>query len=302
MDCKIMNIETSIDSSQTDVRIKEYYNKQYSDVHFLDADIIVSHYDFLEVIGKGSQGRVIKAVDKHNGMTVAIKITEESRNSIDEVLILSTLDHPHILKVNRVYKKNGLLFIVMDYYSRTLSAVIDSIPIDEIACVMAQLLDAIHYLKHNGIIHRDLKPDNIVISTTLDGNGKTSYSTKIIDFGMAILVGVTEKKQRPAGTLFYMSPELISNDYDQRTDLWSLGVILFQLITKRHLFKSSTQRYLLAQILNFDTSLIQNGNYGDEGLQRLLKGLLEPNPDQRMSAEEALDVVVLGRKLKYLLR
>lgn len=302
MDCKIMNIETSIDSSQTDVRIKEYYNKQYSDVHFLDADIIVSHYDFLEVIGKGSQGRVIKAVDKHNGMTVAIKITEESRNSIDEVLILSTLDHPHILKVNRVYKKNGLLFIVMDYYSRTLSAVIDSIPIDEIACVMAQLLDAIHYLKHNGIIHRDLKPDNIVISTTLDGNGKTSYSTKIIDFGMAILVGVTEKKQRPAGTLFYMSPELISNDYDQRTDLWSLGVILFQLITKRHLFKSSTQRYLLAQILNFDTSLIQNGNYGDEGLQRLLKGLLEPNPDQRMSAEEALEVVVLGRKLKYLLR
>ena len=302
MDCKIMNIETSIDSSQTDVRIKEYYNKQYSDVHFLDADIIVSHYDFLEVIGKGSQGRVIKAVDKHNGMTVAIKITEESRNSIDEVLILSTLDHPHILKVNRVYKKNGLLFIVMDYYSRTLSAVIDSIPIDEIACVMAQLLDATHYLKHNGIIHRDLKPDNIVISTTLDGNGKTSYSTKIIDFGMAILVGVTEKKQRPAGTLFYMSPELISNDYDQRTDLWSLGVILFQLITKRHLFKSSTQRYLLAQILNFDTSLIQNGNYGDEGLQRLLKGLLEPNPDQRMSAEEALDVVVLGRKLKYLLR
>ena len=302
MDCKIMNIETSIDSSQTDVRIKEYYNKQYSDVHFLDADIIVSHYDFLEVIGKGSQGRVIKAVDKHNGMTVAIKITEESRNSIDEVLILSTLDHPHILKVNRVYKKNGLLFIVMDYYSRTLSAVIDSIPIDEIACVMAQLLDATHYLKHNGIIHRDLKPDNIVISTTLDGNGKTSYSTKIIDFGMAILVGVTEKKQRPAGTLFYMSPELISNDYDQRTDLWSLGVILFQLITKRHLFKSSTQRYLLAQILNFDTSLIQNGNYGDEGLQRLLKGLLEPNPDQRMSAEEALNVVVLGRKLKYLLR
>ena len=268
--------------------------------HIQDADNILLYYEFTELKGKGGQGMVMKAVRKRDGQVVAIKVTKNNLHSQKEVLVLSSINHQYIVTLIEVFSNEEYIFMVMEYFDNTLLDRMKILKLEESVILVAQLVDVINYLHFKGIMHSDIKPENVMICSSTDTFGRSSLCIKLVDFGLATKSGNHEKRQRPVGTLYYMAPEVISDEYDEKADMWSLGVMLFQMITKNQLFKSSTERYLLAQILNFDPSVIESVQCSDPGLKSLLKGLLEPNPALRLTAQNALEVKVFGKKVKYL--
>ncbi len=198
----------------------------------------VSHYRIIEELGKGGMGVVYKAEDTRLGRNVALKVlTDEfthddhSRNRfIREAKIASSIQDINICTIHEIDETDdGKLFICMDYYEgRTLQEVIrqDTLPLDLIIEYGIQLASGISKAHKKGIIHRDIKPGNIIVNP--DGN------LIILDFGLAKLQGdhrIT-KTGKVAGSMAYMSPEqTLGSELDQQTDIWSYGVILYEMAT-----------------------------------------------------------------------
>jgi serine/threonine protein kinase/Flp pilus assembly protein TadD len=208
----------------------------------------ISHYKILEKLGEGGMGVVYKAQDTKLGRPVALKFfppdlcSDRQRKDrfIQEARIASSIDHPNVVAIYEIDEvENDNLFIAMAYYrGDTLDRRIKKGPLKleeaiEIAIQVAQGLSKSHGL---GIVHRDIKPSNILI--TEDG------TAKILDFGVATL-NASDVEYRSelsvAGTLPYMSPEQIRGEStDFRTDVWSLAVVLYEMVTAQTPF---TQEY-----------------------------------------------------------
>ena len=217
----------------------------------------LSHYKVLEKLGGGGMGVVYKALDTHLDRHVALKLLppeltrdDEARERfVLEAKAASALDHPNICTIHDIDETpDGQMFIAMGYYDgETLKERIAKgpLPIDEsldIAIQMAQGLSKAHAA---GIIHRDIKPANVIITT--DG------LVKIVDFGIAKLLGVTGPTQTGTtlGTVSYMSPEQIAGeDADQQSDVWSLGAVLYEMLTGRQAFKGENQWAVMNAIIN----------------------------------------------------
>lgn len=217
----------------------------------------LSHYRVLEKLGGGGMGVVYKALDTHLDRHVAIKLppSELTRDDdarerfVFEAKAASALDHPNICTIYDIDETpDGQIFIAMGYYEgETLKKRVERgpVPVEEaldIAMQMAQGLVEAHAAE---IVHRDIKPANVMLTR----NGLV----KIVDFGIAKLVGVTGPTQTGTtlGTASYMSPEqLAGDDADQRTDLWALGVVLYEMVTGRLPFRGERAMALISAILN----------------------------------------------------
>ena len=219
----------------------------------------VSHYTILEHLGGGGMGVVYKAEDTRLKRTVALKFLppeltqdpEAKERFIHEAQAASALQHNNICVVYDIDEAaDGQMFISMEHLDgETLKVKIGRGPlkIDEAIDFAIQIAQGLAKAHEHAIVHRDIKPANIMVTT--DG------AAKIVDFGLAKLSGKTllTKAGSTLGTAAYMSPEQARGDTaDHRTDIWSLGVVLYEMVTGKRPFEAEYERALIYSILNAD--------------------------------------------------
>ena len=217
----------------------------------------ISHYKILEKLGTGGMGVVYKAEDARLKRTVALKFLppdltrdpEAKQRFIHEAQAASALQHYNICSVHDIDETNdGQLFIVMDCYEgKSLKEKMAGglMRIEEAADIAIQVAQGLQKAHEKGITHRDVKPGNIII--TNDG------VVKILDFGLAKLAGQSRltKTGSTIGTAAYMSPEQAQGlEVDHRTDIWSLGVVLFEMLTGKLPFRGEHEAALLYSVVH----------------------------------------------------
>jgi len=217
----------------------------------------VSHYKIIEKLGEGGMGVVYKAYDTKLKRTVALKFlpSDLTRNKevkqrfIQEAQAASSLDHPNICNIHEIDEtEDGSLFMVMAcYQGETLREKLKGGPLklQEALNLAFQIIDGLIKAHAGGIVHRDIKPGNLFI--TNDG------LVKIVDFGLSKLMKESRitKKGTTLGTTAYMSPEQVKGEsIDERTDIWSLGVVIYEMITGHLPFRGEYDQAILYSILN----------------------------------------------------
>jgi serine/threonine protein kinase/tetratricopeptide (TPR) repeat protein len=249
----------------------------------------ISHYRIVDKLGGGGMGVVYKAEDTTLKRSVALKFLppeltrdpEAKERLIREAQAASALDHANICTVYEVGETNeGQLFIAMACYeAETLKKRIEGgpMPVNEATDIATQVGQGLAKAHEKGIVHRDIKPANIMI--TAEG------VAKILDFGLAKQAGQTNltRTGSTVGTAAYMSPEQArGEEVDHRTDIWSLGVMLYEMLTGQRAFKSDYEQALVYSILNQDPKPMRNYRREvPEELERIVKRAVAKNPEDR---------------------
>jgi hypothetical protein len=248
-----------------------------------------SHYRITSRIGGGGMGEVFKAEDLELSRPVALKFLspELTRNKsfarrfMTEARAASALDHPNVCTIYEIREAaDGRMFIAMAYYEgKTLQARIADapLPLDETIAYALMAADGLDHAHRRGIVHRDIKPANIMV--TKDG------VVKILDFGVAKLAGQTKitSSSKTMGTLAYMSPEQTQGkSVDHRTDIFSLGVTLYELVTGANPFRADNDAAIVYKIVNVTADPMQQARADvPERLDRIVSKALEKDPDRR---------------------
>jgi dienelactone hydrolase len=256
----------------------------------------ISHYRIVEKLGEGGMGVVYKAEDTRLHRTVTLKFLppdlirshEAKTRFIREARAASALDHHNICTVHEIDESEGLLFAVMPCYEgETLEERIARGPLDvpEAVGIAVQVARGLAKAHERGIIHRDIKPSNLFITT--------DKVVKIIDFGLARQAEQTllTRTGTTLGTVAYMSPEQARGETtDHRTDIWSLGVVLHEMLVGQLPFRGDHEQAVIYSILNEDPPPISTVNPGvPSGIERIVARALERDPERRYrSATEML--------------
>ena len=278
----------------------------------------ISHYRIVSKIGAGGMGEVYLAEDTQLERQVALKVLhpeiagdeERVRRFVQEAKAASALNHPNILTVYEIGHSENLRFIATELIKgETLRDRLRGGPLTlretlDVALQVAAALNAAHQA---GIVHRDIKPENIMLRD--DG------LAKVLDFGLAKL---TEKKSETTssedvtrvhvntspglvmGTVAYMSPEQSrGKEVDSRSDIWSLGVVIYEMLTRRTPFAEETTSDAIAAILTRDPAPL-DANTPQE-LQRIIRKSLQRRPDERYQTikDFQLDIKTLKRELDF---
>jgi serine/threonine protein kinase/tetratricopeptide (TPR) repeat protein len=228
---------------------------------------MLSHYKLIELIGEGGMGAVWRSKDQTLGREVALKVLDAEAASSPERLAMferearaiAALNHPNIVTIYEIDKAEGLHFIVMELVrGGSLEKLIQpgGLPLKKLLDVAIAVTEAIDAAHKQGITHRDLKPSNIMMSETV--------RVKVVDFGLAVLsppestvegktlttLTAHTDEEFMAGTLPYMSPEQVQGlDVGSRSDIFSTGVILYEMATGRQPFEGANSSALIASIL-----------------------------------------------------
>ena len=256
----------------------------------------VGDYQIEERLGRGGMSELYLARDVRLGRPAALKflpakVAQKSSaraQLLQEAQAASALDHPNICTIYQIGETDdGLLYIAMAYYEgQTLSRLVRrrAMNLDRAVDITAQVAQGLSAAHRAGIVHRDIKPGNVMV--TDDGR------VKILDFGIAQLADVEHALgDQVVGTVPYMSPEqLRKRPLDRRTDLWSLGVVFYYMLTGKKPFRGPNQKETRRAILKSKPGPVSD--HGDEAtkrVNRILGWLLAKNPDERYgSAEELL--------------
>jgi len=261
---------------------------------------IISHYEIIEQLGVGGMGVVYKANDTRLKRQVALKFlsselshNEDAKNRfMREAQAASALDHPNICNVHEIDQTDdGQLFICMTFYEGdTLKKRLDEglLPLEDIVTLALQIAHGLARAHKAGIFHRDLKPANIMLT----GQGEL----KIVDFGLAKLSGQQDltKEGSTIGTMAYMSPEQAKGQtVDHRTDLWSFGIILYELLTGELPFMGDYDQAVIYSVLNEEPEAIQNLRKDvPVELVNIVKRSLMKDPKDRYSSMDDIVLVL----------
>jgi eukaryotic-like serine/threonine-protein kinase len=276
-----------------------------------EGSLVAGKYRITEEIGRGGMGAVYLALDTTLGRKVALKVLPPEFSSDEDRLkrfqkeakAASALSHPTIAHIYEIGVASGLHFISMEYIEgRTLSAEIAAGPLEtgKLLEIAIQIADALQEAHAKGIIHRDIKPANVVLAV--------SGRPMILDFGLAKvlqsndLAPATTLSVTAPGTVFgtvpYMSPEQVRGlDVDQRTDLFSFGVLLYEMATGRPAFARQTTAETIEQILLHQPEAVARLNYSVPAeLERIVRKCLEKDRERRY--QSAQEIVIDLRRLQ----
>jgi eukaryotic-like serine/threonine-protein kinase len=264
----------------------------------------ISHYSIVERLGAGGMGEVYRARDSKLNREVALKVlpevfakdVERMARFHREAQVLASLNHPHIAAIHGLEEASGVRALVMELVEGpTLADRIAQgpIPLDEALPIARQIAEALEYAHEKGVIHRDLKPANVKV--TAEG------VVKVLDFGLAkALEGGTttgDLENSPTltvaatasgvilGTAAYMAPEQgRGKAVDRRADIWSFGVVFYEMLTGRRLYSGETVSDTLASVLKMEPDWNALPAEVPHGIRRLLRRCLTKDRRERLQA------------------
>ena len=269
----------------------------------LAAGTRIGHYEIVGPLGAGGMGEVYRASDHRLGRDVALKILPEAmahdvvrtERFRREARAVAALNHPHIVTIHSVEESGGLHYLTMELVDgASLDKKIppEGLPVDALMTMALELADGLAAAHEKGIVHRDLKPANVMVTR--------SGRIKILDFGLAKVADVSgagtddtiahTSDGTVLGTMPYMSPEQIEGrPLDPRSDIFSLGVMLYEMATGARPFHGASQAALLTAILrDAPTPLTERRSGLPDGLGSVIARCLEKDRDRRVQTATAL--------------
>ena len=267
----------------------------------MDIGTTISHYKILEKLGEGGMGVVYKAHDTKLDREVALKFLldhiaqskHDKKRFLQEARAASAIDHPNICTIHEISETpDGQLYMVMPAYEgKTLNELVQSGPLeqDKALDIVLQVCKGLKAAHSKGIIHRDIKCSNLFVTE----QGRVI----IMDFGLARSRDVTQLTQEGAtiGTVLYMSPEQArGDDLDNRTDIWSLGVVLYELLSGDHPFFAEYDQAMIYRILNEEPkSISQLRPEISEPVEKIVFKCLQKDRDSRYPSIKELEADLL---------
>ncbi|XWS31960.1 hypothetical protein CRYUN_Cryun23aG0120200 [Craigia yunnanensis] len=268
---------------------------------------LVGDYILGTKIGSGSFAVVWRSRHRQHGLEVAVKEIDKkllsskvSENLLREISILSTINHPNIIHFFEAIQTEDRIFLVLEYCDGgDLAAYIDrhgKVSEEVARHFMRQLAAGLQVLQEKHLLHRDLKPQNLLLSTKA-----ATPQLKIGDFGFARSLTPQDLADTLCGSPLYMAPEIIQNQqYDAKADLWSVGAILFQLVTGKPPFDGNNQLQLFQNILRSTELQFPEGALEElhPDCVDLCRSLLRHNPVERLTFREFFNHKFLGESSK----
>ena len=243
--------------------------------------------------------RRVESCQNHQEESPCWRRKEETQN---EAEILRKVDHPNIIKLYEIFEDKKYYYIIMEFL--TGGELFEKITDEEFygdftekdaAMIIQQVFRGINYWHSNNIVHRDLKPENLLLESTVsheDLGGKKTMKIKIIDFGSAqeFEVGGKKKMEERYGTPYYIAPDVLNKSYNEKWDIWSLGVILYILLVGYPPFNGSDDKKIIEAVKKGKYTLDEPewDDVSEEAVD-LVKRWLTYDPDKRISASEALE-------------
>ncbi|MBX3066737.1 MAG: protein kinase [Anaerolineae bacterium] len=274
----------------------------------------IGDYDLQEAIGSGGMSTVYRAVDRRSGAAVALKVIlpalsanpEYARRFLEQGQSIAKLNHPHIVRVLEVAQQDSMLFMAMEYVDGvTLREHLDQrlaneelLDLREVVTIARQVAQALHHAHEHGLIHRDVKPDNVLLNVA--GNSSAPVHAMLTDFGLAPQIRGGEAitgEVEILGTPAYMAPEQIRGlPLDGRYDIYSLGIMLYEMVTGRPPFPAaSINEMLLMQTQGEPLKVQELRPNVPPALVSIILRAMRKNPDDRY--ETAAEI---GRELEAL--
>ncbi len=215
---------------------------------------------------------------------------EDEKEIINEINILKIMDHPNILKIFEFYSSKESYSIITEYCSggELFQEITENGPFNErySAYVMYQILSSINFCHNMNIIHRDLKPENILI---VDRNKNNFPRIKVCDFGTSKMVEKGAVQKKLVGSSYYIAPEVIKKNYNEKCDIWSCGVILYILLSGRPPFGGEDDGEIMRNVKKGKYDLESSPfNKCSKSVLDLIRKLLVMDKNKRISAQEAL--------------
>ena len=299
-----------IKSTGTDFILEEYevyddliMNRQASVINY-DPNTIVSQiktdpfeeYKVIKNLGEGTFGKVDLVEHKVTGLVRAMKIIQKTSliseqtneaSVLNELNILKKIDHQNVVKIYEFYVDSHNYYFITEYcpggdlYDATKNENLSEL---QVACIIYQILLALNHIHKMKIMHRDLKPENILV-TKKEEDGL--YRIKICDFGTSHLFKEGEKQRNITGSSYYIAPEVLKKKYNFKCDLWSCGVIMYVLLTKKIPFFGKDDKEVRKSIVKKKYNPEPLHIYS-KYIQDLIADLLEKDYDKRLNAEKAL--------------
>lgn len=275
-----------------------------TDIKILHNNLIIANTGFLSLkyeiiapLGSGAFGKVYKVryipLNQIRAMKVvkkdSINFQDDNQKFLKEIEMLMNLDHPNIIKIFEYYVDDLNYYVMMEFaeggelYDQIYQ--LQNFKEKHAAMIMKQILSAVCYMHSKGIVHRDLKPENIMLESKATGD----FNIKLIDFGTSNFIKKNQKLSMKVGTPYYIAPEILAKSYTNKCDIWSVGVILYMLLSGSPPFDGTDDQSILAKV--------KKGVYKMDGPQwdiispeakDLITKMLTFNPDERISAEDAL--------------
>ena len=263
--------------------------------------LISTKYEIIEKLGKGGYGRVLQVKNKTTGEIRACKQLPKNKISNlqkfrKEISILKKVDHPNIVKLYEVFEDDKFLFLIMEQCKggELFDQIINHIQKKqmynekEAALIFYQMISSISYLHNNNISHRDLKPENILY---YNAGEEENNPIKIIDFGLSTFYdkNENEKMNTKVGTAYYVAPEVLNGNYNEKCDIWSAGVILYILLSGEPPFNGPNDNVIYHKIkkMEFDFPNEKWNNISIEAID-LIRKCICPE-EYRLSAKEVLN-------------
>jgi calcium-dependent protein kinase len=216
-------------------------------------------------------------------------LKEEEERMFAEMNILKDLDHPNILKLFELYQDENNYYLITEYCNggelfekiKNMNSFTEKMAAE----YMKQILSAVVYCHTKNIVHRDLKPENLLLDSK-----KPNASIKVIDFGTSRKFSSTKKMSKRLGTPYYIAPEVLDQNYDEKCDVWSCGVILYILLCGYPPFGGSTENEILNKVKSGKFKFDDDDWSGiSMDAKNLIKKMLTYNAKERISALEALN-------------